>query len=496
MLRNSQRPLRGRALLTAAALAAPLLGMVSAGPAAADATTVADIARSQVGNSCSPYYGCVYPSAWCAEFSRWVWNKAGANTSGLNAAAASFHSYGQRNGTLHTSGPKVGDAVLWDDDGSVSGEANHVSLVVGVSADGTQIQTVGGNESHKVSFKNWFNWRTYVNPGAGRALAFVSPSGLPSTPPTPPQPPASQAQWRAQVAVEAGGVVYHAVRSADRTWTGFGDVQDVAGEVPGGIRGVAEAGVNGDTHVLAVGNDGRLYHTIRFADRTWAGFGDASWAAAAPGNITQVSAVSIGADLHVAVVADGTVHHSVRRADGTWTPFGTVGRPGGAAVKKVVVAASGSELQMVALSEGGVLQHGRRHADGTWSAFGDASAAGGAAEAGITSVDDVAVAGTGNGDLQLVITANGGTKQFHGARYASGSWSGFNSLAGVVPAATVTGVAAAAVDNELQALFVTSDNRVLHTIRHVNGTWDAAGSVNLTGVPYGRAGIAITGTYN
>ncbi|WP_219667592.1 M23 family metallopeptidase [Streptomyces bambusae] len=309
-------------------------------------------------------------------------------------------------------------------------------------------------------------------------------------------PPAPQAQWRAQVAVEAGGVLYHAVRNADRTWTGFGNVQDAAGSVPGGARDVAEAGVNGDTHVLAAGNDGRLYHSIRLADRSWTEWGDASWAAAAPANVTQVSAVSIGADLHVAVVADGTVHHSVRRADGTWTPFGTVGRPGGAAVKKVVVAASGSELQMVALSEGGVLQHGRRHADGTWSAFGDASAAGGAAEAGITSVDDVAVAGTGSGDLQLVITANGGTKQFHGARYANGSWSGFNSLAGIVPSATVTEVATAAVDGELQALFVTSDNRVLHTIRHVNGTWDGTGSLDLTGVPYGRAGIAITGTYS
>ncbi|MBW5483129.1 transglycosylase family protein [Streptomyces bambusae] len=314
--------------------------------------------------------------------------------------------------------------------------------------------------------------------------------------PDAPTPPAPAASWKAQVLVESGSGVFHATRFDNGTWTRFGDVSGAANPVPGGARDLAEAGIDGDTHVLAAGGDGRLYHAVRRADRTWAQWGDASWAAVAPANITRVTAVSIGADLHVAVVADGTIHHSVRRADGTWTPFAAVGRPGGAPVSTVEVARSGSELQMVAVSEDGVLRHGIRHADGTWTGFGDASAAGGAAEAGIASVDDVAVAGTGSGDLQLVITANGGTKQFHGARYASGTWSGFNSLAGIVPSATVTEVATAAVDGELQAVFVTSDNRVLHTIRHVNGTWDGAGSVNLTGVPAGRTGIAVTGTYN
>ncbi|MCY0939751.1 CHAP domain-containing protein, partial [Streptomyces sp. H34-S4] len=273
---QSLRARSTRSVLLAAVVLAPVLGMASAQSAAAHAPTVADIARSQVGNNCTPYYGCVYPRAWCAEFARWVWKQAGANTSGLNAAAASFYSYGQKNGTLHTSNPQVGDAVLWDDDGSVSGEANHVSLVVAVSSDGSQIQTVGGNESGKVSAKGWFNWRTYTNPGAGKALAFISPNGVPGTPPSTPTPPASPAQWRAQFAVESGGSVFHGVRNADRTWTGFGNVESDggAGEIPSGVQDIAEAGINGDTHVLAVSNDGKLYHSMRFADRTWAGFGN------------------------------------------------------------------------------------------------------------------------------------------------------------------------------------------------------------------------------
>ncbi|MCB5178294.1 CHAP domain-containing protein [Streptomyces antimicrobicus] len=495
MSRTRTRHLSGRALLAVSVLA-PVLGIAAAGSAAADAPRVADIARSQIGNNCTPYYGCAYPRAWCAEFSRWVWKQAGANTTGLNAAAASFYSYGSKNGTLHTSGPQVGDAVLWDDDGSVSGEANHVSLVVGVSSDGTKIQTVGGNESGKVSFKDWFNWRTYTNPGAGRALAFVSPTGIPDTAPPAPKPPAEPKEWRAQVAVEAGGNVFHAVRNADRTWTDFGNVENVAGEVPSGVRSIAEAGVNGDTHVLAVSNDGRLYHTIRFADREWAGFGDVHTEAGELTGVTQVTAVSIGSDLHVAVVAGGTAYHTIRHADGTWDKFGTLGQPGGSPVTKVAVGRTGDELQVVALSDTGVLRHAIRHADRTWTAWGDASAAAGAGAAGISRIDDVAVAGTGNGDLQFVVTANGGTQQFHGARYGSGTWTGFNSLAGIVPSTTVTDVAAAAIEGELQVAMVTADGRVLHTIRHTNATWSGTGTVDLTGVSGTRTGIAITGTYN
>ncbi|MEU3723606.1 M23 family metallopeptidase [Streptomyces sp. NPDC031705] len=302
-------------------------------------------------------------------------------------------------------------------------------------------------------------------------------------------PPAPAGQWRAQVAVESGGGIYHAVRNADRTWTGFGDVLGVTGEVPTGVRTTAEAGVNGDTHVLAVSNEGKLYHALRFADRSWTGFGDVAGEAGTLANITQVAAVSSGTEVQVVVVADGKVYHTVRRANGTWAPFGAVGAPGAAPVTKVAMSQVGSDTQIVAVSNG-TLFHTVRHADGTWTSWGDASA-----ETGVTGVDDVAVAGTG-GDLQLVVTAEGGAKRYHGARFASGQWV-LNDLSAVVPAGvTVTDVAAAAVDNELQAAFVTTDGRVLHTIRAFNGTWSPAAPVDLTGVAGTRTGVSLTGTYN
>ncbi|MFF3216114.1 FG-GAP repeat domain-containing protein [Streptomyces sp. NPDC002886] len=182
------RTFRGKGKLTglalAAAVAAPLLTVAGATSASATAPTVASIALSQVGNNCSPYYGCTYPSAWCADFARWVWGRAGAEGTGtLTAAAISFNTYGSQNGTFHST-PEVGDAVLYDSDGSLGdGEAQHVNLVVAVSADGRRIKTVGGNESGGVRNHDWFDWRTNSSPvGAGRALRFIGPKGIANSP--------------------------------------------------------------------------------------------------------------------------------------------------------------------------------------------------------------------------------------------------------------------------------------------------------------------------
>ncbi|MEU3723605.1 transglycosylase family protein [Streptomyces sp. NPDC031705] len=324
-------------------------------------------------------------------------------------------------------------------------------------------------------------------PSCGRLAGLGSDHADPY--PDAPTPPAPAQSWKAQVLIGSGNGIYHATRFDNGTWTRFGNVDSEAAALPGGVRTTAEAGINGDTHVLAVSNEGKLYHTIRNADRTWGTFGDVHAVAGALPNVTQVAAVSSGTELQVVVVADGKVFHTVRRANGTWAPFGAVGNPGAAPVAKVAVSQVGSDTQVVAVSNGSLF-HTVRHADGTWTSWGDASA-----ETGVTGVDDVAVAGTG-GDLQLVVTAEGGAKRYHGARFASGQWV-LNDLSAVVPAGvTVTDVAAAAVDNELQAAFVTTDGRVLHTIRHFDGTWTGAAPMDLTGVGGTHTGVSITATFN
>jgi hypothetical protein len=93
------------------------------------------------------------PEFWCADFAMWVWQNASGGTidiSGLNAGAGSFYTYGEANGTLHTSAsykPQVGDAVVYDfsTDYDNTGEpgANHVGLVTAVNSNGSIVTANG-----------------------------------------------------------------------------------------------------------------------------------------------------------------------------------------------------------------------------------------------------------------------------------------------------------------------------------------------------------------
>ncbi|MCJ0871896.1 CHAP domain-containing protein [Streptomyces sp. AP-93] len=240
---SSPSTTRRRAAVTALAALTltPLLGLATAGTAHADSTAVASIAKAQTGKGCSSFYGCPHPGQWCADFARWVWSQAGATPmTGIDSRAVSFYQFGKSNGTLHST-PQVGDAVVYDADGSLAdGEADHVNLVVEVSADGTQIKTVGGNESNSVQARSWFNWRTNSSPvGAGRALAFVGPKGLGA----PPTPAPTQSTYRGDIPI-----------SGD--WDGRGHTQVGVFRNSGGANQFILRHDDGSISVIALGDPG------------------------------------------------------------------------------------------------------------------------------------------------------------------------------------------------------------------------------------------------
>lgn len=84
---------------------------------------------------------------WCADFVKYVWDKAGANTDDLTAAANSFV-YGYAP-SMHTV-PRVGDAMLvvvgdkWQDPDPE--DIGHVALVTAVK--GHEVTSVGGDEGN------------------------------------------------------------------------------------------------------------------------------------------------------------------------------------------------------------------------------------------------------------------------------------------------------------------------------------------------------------
>jgi hypothetical protein len=208
------------------------------GPAArpsAGTSSIAQIATSQVGvgdtpasNSfsldCNPYTslvdvpaspaGCGVDAhfnvrdeneAWCADFTKWVWEQAGvtANLGTLTPGAASFYAWGAQQGEQlipDGNNPAVGDAVVFYPPGSLTasglGFADHVAVVVGVNANGT-VSLVNGDFAgpsrisvqlfNDVSIASWasFIWNTgeqwvYVPPGPGLTGGSGVPSGRPA----------------------------------------------------------------------------------------------------------------------------------------------------------------------------------------------------------------------------------------------------------------------------------------------------------------------------
>ncbi|MEU2393774.1 trypsin-like serine protease [Streptomyces sp. NPDC007369] len=299
--------------------------------------------------------------------------------------------------------------------------------------------------------------------------------------------------WQTATVVQSGGSLYQGIRLPDGSWTGFTDVQgrvsnQGGANSKGGIRSSAAAGINGDTHVLAISDNGGLFHTIRKADGTWGRFGDVFAAANALGKLTEVSAVSLGYDLHVVAVADGKAFHTVRNAAGSWTPFRNIGSGSLGNVTAAATASVRGELQ-VGLVSGGKPYHSIRQTNGNWLGWGNVAQA--ASSTG--PISSISMAGGSDGTHFTVATDNG-ARQYHALRNFDGTWSPFGDLKPYLGSITAKSLSAAAVNGELQVAVTTGDGRVLHTTRHTDRTWGVPVTVPLEGLPGAPGALAIAAT--
>ncbi|MCJ1677700.1 CHAP domain-containing protein [Streptomyces sp. APSN-46.1] len=480
---SARRTSRTLSIALAAFVAAPLMAVLPSTLANAESQTVASIARGEVGGTCSDY-NCQNPTAWCAEFVRWVWNQAGADVSGVTPAAVSLYTYGGNKGTRHST-PQVGDAVLYDKDGSVTdGNADHVNIVVAVSGD--EIQTVGGNESGGVRFRGWFNWRTHSSPvGAGRALAFIGPSGLSETPSVP---------------VSQAGDLFHATRLVNGDWESFQPLNGVGGAAFFNAKQESiTATPDGSTQTLATGNDGNLYHTARYPDGSWTGWAplDGYQGAATFGAKAQTIAGMGNGDAQVMAVGnDGKIYHNARFVSGSWQGWVPVGDWG--AQKIAAAGLPNGSMQSLIVGNDGNVYHNVRSVDGTWQGWFAVDGFGGAAT---FQGKDVAVAGMPNGDAQFLATGTDGTV-YHNIRFANGTWQGWSKTAGVGGATTfaassigITGMP----NGDTQILAVGNDGKAYHSARYAGGQWQGwwntgmgAQKVGIAGLGNGEAQMLVT----
>ncbi|MEU1289924.1 trypsin-like serine protease [Kitasatospora sp. NPDC005856] len=298
--------------------------------------------------------------------------------------------------------------------------------------------------------------------------------------------------WKTQTLVRSDANLYFASRLYDGTWTPYEDVQATAGNI-GGVRAVATAGINADTHIIALGGDGHLHYAIRNLDGSWGQkFEDLNVALTDLGGITQVSIASIRDNLHVVVVSNGTLYHAIRNGARQWSSFNVVTDVTGPLTGITSISAAGAsgdagpELHIAAVA-GGKVYHTLRTDSGNWGTWGSVSDA-----AGSTGpVTGVAVSRQGN-NLNLALIASDG--QYHTMRYFNHSWQPVTSLSGVIGNVTGTSISATPVDNDAVFAVTTNDNKVLLTARHADGTWAAPESLDLAAIPGNHTGTTITGT--
>jgi peptidoglycan hydrolase-like protein with peptidoglycan-binding domain len=123
-----------------------------------------------VGSACS---NGLRSEEWCSDFATWVWRQAGAVYGGLTPAASSFYAYGRQHNTWHTTGPRVGDAVVFNL--SASGTwASHVGLVVAVS--GGSFTMISGNTFNPANGKDDIVGLTTQSNSGGGISGFTDPA--------------------------------------------------------------------------------------------------------------------------------------------------------------------------------------------------------------------------------------------------------------------------------------------------------------------------------
>ncbi|MFG3338641.1 hypothetical protein [Glycomyces sp. NPDC048151] len=299
--------------------------------------------------------------------------------------------------------------------------------------------------------------------------------------------------WNMQMLVNSvSGSLEHKMRFNSGSWgEGFGYVEGQSGD-QGVPAAIAAAGMYDDLHVVIANGDDTVTHCVRDADGSWTPFRNVEGQVGSISSITSIAATSAGSQLHVVAVCAEGLRHTFRNHDGSWqeSGWGNVENAAGTlpgTKTKVAATRIGTTLHVVVVA-GGYVRHCSRTEGGDWSAWGNVENVAGE----IGTITDVAVAGV-NGEIQIIAQTSANAL-YHTLRNAAGSWQNFIKLSdfsSFVPES----ISMTEVDDDMQFAIVTSSGSIKHTIRYANGSWqESPGTVSLSGLSGGAAAqLAITG---
>ena len=233
------------------------------------------------------------------------------------------------------------------------------------------------------------------------------------------------------IAVGPDGRLYYRLLKSDPfggtpTWTRFAVVPGVAGN-PNGVDAkkiAIAAAKDGSSQVVIINAaDNVVYHAMRYANGTWSGFTAINGFSGAPNFQARDVAITINASTYnsagnAQVIANGlavgSVFYRVRWAAGNWSPFSQVPGAGGMNTHELAIAASedgDTDILATTSSADGSqsrILHVLREASGNWGGW---VTVGMPAETLLESTD-VAVARTPNGTAQMMFTDSTGNAVF------------------------------------------------------------------------------------
>jgi len=286
------------------------------------------------------------------------------------------------------------------------------------------------------------------------------------------------------------GSLYHAVRNASGSWSGFAAVggYDGASVFKASQESIA-ATPDKSTQSLALGTDGNLYHTARYADGTWTGWAPVAGYDGAPNfaaSTFSIAGMPNGDAQMLAVGKDGRIYHNIRFVNGTWQGWSQLGTWG--AKKVAITGMPNGDAQMLIVGNDGLVYHNARFAGGSWQDWNAVDGLGSATFA----ASNISIAGMPNGDAQLIAVGSDGNV-YHNARFAGSSWQGWNPVAGVGSAThfAASSIAITGMPNgDAQLVAVGNDGVAYHNARFSGGYWQGWNSLGFGAINVSIAGVA------
>ncbi|MHA1275353.1 MAG: hypothetical protein ACTSQS_18270 [Promethearchaeota archaeon] len=134
-------------------------------------------------------------------------------------------------------------------------------------------------------------------------------------------------------AIDESFVIYHIIRYDNGTWSGWENICKAGMGMAENLKFIrcSVAEIRGELHLIALRKDKILFHTIRYDDGRWSGFGDVCLGGIGMNkhyHFNSIDCVGIKNNLHVCAIRDDGIPYHCIGYKTHWTGFGNILKDG------------------------------------------------------------------------------------------------------------------------------------------------------------------------